>query len=70
MKKIICLYCTFIILISCNPGKSEITIKDSQSNNSISDLNAKKAEYSKKINELNLENSGSFLNYKGKKLEW
>ena len=55
MKKIICLSCTFIILISCNPGKSEITIKDSQSNNSISDLNAKKAEYSKKINELNLE---------------
>ena len=36
-------------------GKSEIIIKDSQSNNSISDLNAKKAEYSKKINELNLE---------------
>ena len=55
MKKIICLFCTFIILISCNTGKSEITIKDSQSNNSISDLNAKKAEYSKKINELNLE---------------
>ena len=55
MKKIICLSCTFIILISCNPGKSEITIKHSQSNNSISDLNAKKAEYSKKINELNLE---------------
>ena len=55
MKKIICLFRTFIILISCNPGKSEISIKDSQSNNSISDLNAKKAEYSKKINELNLE---------------
>ncbi len=55
MKKIICLFCTLIILISCNPEKSEITIKDSQSNNSISDLNAKKAEYSKKINELNLE---------------
>ena len=55
MKKIICLCCTFIILISCNLGKSEINIKDSQSNNSISDLNAKKAEYSKKINELNLE---------------
>ena len=55
MKKIICLFCTYIILISCNPRKSEITIKDSQSNNSISDLNAKKAEYSKKINELNLE---------------
>ena len=55
MKKIICLYCTFIILISCNPGKSEIKTTDSQANNSISDLNAKKAEYSKKIDQLNLE---------------
>ena len=55
MKKIICLYCTFIILISCNPRKSEIKTKDSQTYNSISDLNAKKAEYSKKINQLNLE---------------